>query len=280
MRVNSFSLITDYCRHNKKLLNQSGELKRKFIDLNLFNLNFVTHCYNTNTFYLATERIILLTEDGSHTVNIPCLNVTYHSMHGAVQESRHVFLKTGLQYFIAQNKKAETINVFEIGFGTGLNALLSLQAAIQLNQKIIYQTIEAEPLLMNEVDKLNYTSFINKNLQESFLALHKYEWNEVIIVHNLFSFQKIKSGLEQFEANQKFHVIYFDAFDPNVQPDMWTETVFRKMFGMLYENGILVTYCSKGNVRRAMQTAGFTVQKLKGPPGKREIVRAVKTKPR
>lgn len=224
------------------------------------------------------SRIIELTEDGSHTISIPELNVTYHSKHGAIQESKHIFIKEGLQYLLNKNifNKDEQINVFEVGFGTGLNAFLSLNEAILQNKKIFYQCVEPFPLSIEEAEKLNYVSVLDKNLQQYFLQLHECSWNEKVLIHPLFLFEKLKVELQNFSTEKKFLLIYFDAFDANAQPEMWTSTIFKKMFDILFENGILVTYCSKGVVRRNMQTAGFTVEKLKGPPGKREIVRAKK----
>jgi tRNA U34 5-methylaminomethyl-2-thiouridine-forming methyltransferase MnmC len=226
---------------------------------------------------LDSKRIIQITEDGSHTIAIPEMHVTYHSKHGAIQESIHVFIKEGLQYFI-ENKHSsnQTIHVFEVGFGTGLNALLSLQEAIRLNQKMFYQTIEPYPLSSEEVDELNYGSLLNEDLKQSFIAMHACEWNKDVQLHLLFSFKKIQTQLQQFETAQKFHVIFFDAFDPNTQPDLWTKPIFKKMFDMLCTNGVLTTYCSKGVVQRTMKAAGFSIKKLKGPPGKREIIRAIK----
>ena len=160
-----------------------------------------------------------------------------------------------------------------------MNAWLSLNEAIYFNKKINYCAVEPFPLFVEEAEKLNYTSFANKNLQEYFLQLHTCNWNEEILIHPLFLFEKIKVQLQNFSTNKKFHLIYFDAFDPNAQPELWTENIFKQMFDMLYSNGILVTYCSKGIVRRAMQAAGFSIEKLKGPPHKREMVRAVKIKP-
>jgi tRNA U34 5-methylaminomethyl-2-thiouridine-forming methyltransferase MnmC len=227
---------------------------------------------------MCNHRIIQLTEDGSHTVSVPSMNVTYHSKRGAIQESKHVFIKAGLQYFIEENGylSGEAIRIFEMGLGTGLNALLTLQHVIHLDQKIIYQTIEPYPLSSEEIAGLNYPDLIKEDLKQSFYEMHQSEWNKVVELDPLFLFKKIKTGLEQFQITDKFHVIYFDAFDPNVQPEVWTENAFKKMFDMLYPNGLLVTYCSKGIVRRAMQAAGFNIEKLKGPPGKREIVRATK----
>jgi tRNA U34 5-methylaminomethyl-2-thiouridine-forming methyltransferase MnmC len=227
---------------------------------------------------LKLERIIQLTEDGSHTILIPEINVTYHSKFGAIQESKHVFIKEGLQYFLSIHavNKDESLNIFEIGFGTGLNTWLSLNEAIHLNRKINYCAVEPFPLSVEEAGKLNYASILDKDLQKYFLQLHQCEWDEEILIHPLFLFEKINIQLQDFSINKKFHLIYFDAFDPNAQPELWTENVFEKMRDILYPNGILVTYCSKGIVRRTMQAAGFSVEKLKGPPHKREMVRAVK----
>jgi len=224
------------------------------------------------------ERFIQITEDGSPTVSIPEINVAYHSRHGAIQESQHVFIQSGLQYVFNKNfcSVNKAVHIFEVGFGTGLNALLSLQFAKQYNQKILYETIEAFPLSIEESNHLNYPLLIDENLQEYFKLMHACEWNKEIIIHPLFSFKKIKEELQQFETTQQFNLIYFDAFDPTVQPELWKENIFKKMYAMLYSNGILTTYSSKGIVRRAMQAAGFTVEKLNGPKGKREIVRAVK----
>jgi len=230
---------------------------------------------------LKLKRIIQLTEDGSHTILIPEINVTYHSKFGAIQESKHVFIKEGLQYLLNADlfKKDDVLNIFEVGFGTGLNAWLSLSEAIRLNRKINYCAVEPFPLSIEEAEKLNYASFADKDLQKYFWQLHQCEWNEEILIHPLFLFEKINIQLQNFSTSKKFHLIYFDAFDPNTQPELWTENVFKKMFDILYSNGILVTYCSKGIVRRAMQATGFSVEKLKGPPHKREMVRAVKIKP-
>lgn len=229
---------------------------------------------------MKSNRIIQLTEDGSHTIAVPELNTTYHSKHGAIQESMHVFIKHGLHFLLKSlTAKTETINVFEVGFGTGLNVWLSLNEAIEHDKKIFYQTIEPYPLSIDEAEKLNYPLTINKDLQKYFFQLHTCEWNKEILIHPLFLFEKLNVSLQNFTTSKKFHLIYFDAFDANAQPEMWTENIFRKMFDILYSNGILVTYCSKGIVRRAMQVAGFNVEKLIGPPGKREIVRAVKNWP-
>ncbi|HEX5151169.1 MAG TPA: tRNA (5-methylaminomethyl-2-thiouridine)(34)-methyltransferase MnmD [Parafilimonas sp.] len=227
---------------------------------------------------MYNDRIIQLTEDGSHTIAIPVMNVTYHSRHGAMQESIHVFIQSGLRYFISNNEplSSKTIQIFEQGFGTGLNALLSLHEAIQTGQKISYHTIEPYPVTIEEAAQLNYGDIINKDLKEYFYQLHACEWNKEVWIHPLFSFKKINVALRQLEIPEQFHIIYFDAFDPEAQPELWTEFIFKKMCDLLYPNGILVTYSSKGKVQRAMKAAGFSIEKLKGPPGKREIIRALK----
>jgi tRNA U34 5-methylaminomethyl-2-thiouridine-forming methyltransferase MnmC len=227
---------------------------------------------------MITEKFIQLTEDGSHTIAIPSMNVTYHSRHGAVQESMHVYIETGLLYYSSGNNilPGNTINILEIGFGTGLNAVLSLQQALKLNKKITYQTTEPFPLSTQEILKLNYKTFIPPAITAYFYAMHACAWEVQVDLHPLFSFQKTKTTAEQFKSTQHFNIIYFDAFDPVAQPALWTESVFKNMFELLHNNGILVTYCSKGSVQRAMKAAGFHIEKLKGPPGKREIIRAKK----
>ena len=227
---------------------------------------------------MCNDRIIQLTEDGSHTIAFPAMNVTYHSRHGAIQESMHVFIQAGLRYFIDNKKPSfnEGLQIFEEGFGTGLNALLSLHEAIQTGQKISYHTIEPYPIAIEEACQLNYAHMINKDLEEYFYRLHTCEWDKEVAIHRSFSFKKINATLQQFETSAQFHLIYFDAFDPEAQPELWTDFIFKNMYNLLYPNGILVTYSSKGIVQRAMKAAGFIIQKLKGPPGKREIIRALK----
>jgi len=159
---------------------------------------------------LTNNRKIQVTEDGSHTFFMNGMQVTYHSKHGAIQESKHIFIQAGLNYFIDENARSvtEAINIFEVGFGTGLNALLSLNAAINCNIKINYTTIELFPLLPEEFVQLNYAALINKELQESFIAMHECEWDKVVELDSLFSFKKIKIDLHEFQTQQQFHVIY------------------------------------------------------------------------
>lgn len=220
------------------------------------------------------ERYIQTTSDGSHTVAVPELQVTYHSIHGAIQESMHVFIEAGLKPLLKQD---ETIHIFEMGFGTGLNALLSLQQVLQVNQKIFYYAVELFPLQSFEYQELNYAEQLkDDSLQSYFLQMHECEWEKDIAIHPLFTLHKTNQSLLSISTNQLFNLIYFDAFSPNAQPELWTQQVFEQMFQLLQKKGVLVTYCSKGDVRRTMLAAGFTVEKLKGPPGKREMIRAAK----
>ncbi|MFT4153378.1 tRNA (5-methylaminomethyl-2-thiouridine)(34)-methyltransferase MnmD [Parafilimonas sp.] len=222
------------------------------------------------------KRIIQITQDGSHTIAIPSKNIAYHSIHGALQESMHIFMKCGLRHCINSLPQNKPVYVFEMGLGTGLNALLAWKEATLLRQKIIYCAVELYPLTTAEANSLNYDSFMEgHNMHLS--AIHNAAWNTFTVLNEYFSFEKTNIDIQAFHTTKKFHIIFFDAFDPNAQPELWTEVVFKKMFGMLHTHGILITYCSKGAVQRAMKAAGFTIEKLKGPPGKREIIRAKKT---
>ncbi len=222
------------------------------------------------------ERKIILAEDGSHTISIPEMNVTYHSIHGAIQESQHVFISAGLEPLIG-NFTGPQLAVFEMGFGTGLNALLTYIEAEKQNLKIYYETIEPFPLNENEVKTLNYCRQLNRSdLQPIFERFHFCEWEKEIELSPLFTFKKTISDLLNFKPIKLFELIYFDAFDPRVQPELWTKEVFEKMFSILSPNGILVTYSCKGDVRRAMLSAGFTIEKIPGAKGKREMIRGRK----
>ncbi len=212
------------------------------------------------------QKQVIKTNDGSSSIFIPEMNVTYHSIHGAMQESKHVFIEAGLKPLLNQNK---TIHIFEMGFGTGLNALLSLQNAINHQQKINYTAIELFPLTIDEAGTLNYSD-------ENFMQLHQCDWEKDVELNDYFTIHKIHQSLLNYSTNKKFDLIYFDAFDPNTQPELWTKEIFEKLFLMLELNGILVTYSSKGIVRRVMQDAGFSVKKVSGPPHKREMIRAKK----
>ena len=225
------------------------------------------------------ERNTIITADGSSSVAIPSMNVTYHSVYGAIRESSHVFVEAGLNHFRSRNKGREKqpLAIFEMGFGTGLNALLTLIESEHSDQQIFYETIELYPLEAMQIASLNYCSQLNRNdLQRKFVQMHEAEWGEEVRITPQFILRKSKVDLLEFQPTRTFEVIYFDAFDPGVQPDLWSKEVFRKMFSILEPGGILVTYSSKGDVRRAMILAGFEIEKIPGPPGKREMIRAAR----
>lgn len=212
------------------------------------------------------------TADGSVTIAIPELQVTYHSKHGAIQESMHVFIEAGLRPLL---HRQEALRIFEMGFGTGLNALLTMIEAAQQHQKVYYEAVEAFPLEKELVTKLNYCEQ-TPDWQDKFEQLHTSLWSQPATLTPWFTLQKHSTALFNYSTNQPFNLVYYDAFAPNAQPELWTVDAFTQLFSLLDDQGILVTYCSKGDVRRAMKAAGFTVEKIPGPPGKREMIRAKK----
>ena len=224
---------------------------------------------------------IQVTEDGSHTLFSEMAGQTYHSSHGAVQESRHIFISQlmGQQSMV----NGQQLSVLEIGFGTGLNALLTAQWARENGVKVDYTTIELYPLKEEVYRELNYGKLLGD--EGLFLRLYKAEWDVgwVEVTEN-FAIRKCKSDIVEWLRNaqctmhnaQLFDVVYFDAFSPDAQPELWTEEVFQNVYALMKEGGVLMTYCAKGDVRRAMLAAGFRVEKLQGPPGKRHILRAGK----
>ncbi|CAN5870040.1 tRNA (5-methylaminomethyl-2-thiouridine)(34)-methyltransferase MnmD [soil metagenome] len=222
------------------------------------------------------ERKVTLTEDGSSTVFNSTLKQHYHSIHGAVQESQHVFLKMGFEKI--QHPKLN-IAVLEIGFGTGLNAfLVLLKCIVEMNRIVSYTSLEAFPLEEEEFTALNYAEALNfRDQQDKFLALHRAEWEVPTAIENGFTLLKKKIKLEDFIPEQtSFDLIFFDAFSPEAQPELWTEEIFKKLYEGMKPGGILVTYCAKGQVRRDLIAAGFSVERLEGPPGKREMLRGRK----
>lgn len=221
------------------------------------------------------KREIIVTKDGSHTVGLPEMNVTYHSSHGAIQESMHVFIEAGLFYQLSRSGfQGLPLHVLEMGFGTGLNAFLTAIEAEHRKIDIHYTAIEKYPLTLEEAGKLNYSGTLGH--RDLFNQLHHCLWENEVAVSPYFTVRKEQTDLQSIAPGRSFQLVYFDAFAPSAQPELWTEDIFKKLYDMMTEKGILVTYCSKGMVRRAMQAAGFTVTKLPGPPGKREIVRAEK----
>lgn len=226
------------------------------------------------------KRIIERTEDGSATLFVPELNEHYHSVKGARTESQHIFIDMGLKASTAIQP-----HILEIGFGTGLNALLTLETAEQEKRPVHYTGIELYPLSWEEVDILNYSD------NPLFKELHTTSWNKDVNITPCFTLHKIKGDVNRVisdkqlavigepPANYSFDLVYFDAFAPEKQPEMWSEELFRNIYACMNDNGILTTYCAKGVIRRLLQAVGFTVERLPGPAGgKREILRATKTK--
>src|SRR3989339_178829 len=217
-------------------------------------------------------RQIILTSDGSHTLFVPLLGEHYHSIHGAIQESRHVFIQTGLGPLNAP----KCIKILEIGFGTGLNALLAMQFAHQHQIEILFTTIEKYPLRKDEFSQLNYGSVLGEEWIPYFQQLHECPWEQLVPISEAFSIQKIRADLLTASFIETYQIVFFDAFGPDKQPDLWTVTVFEKLYKSLEKQGVLVTYSAKGQVRRNLKAAGFEVERLPGPPGKREMLRATK----
>ena len=211
----------------------------------------------------SRTRELMQTADGSFTLFIPEVQETYHSTHGAVQESMHVFIENGLK---ACDK--EMIRVLEVGLGTGLNAMLTLQYA---TKKIDYCALEPYPLSKEILNEL-----VTSGSDQFEMKFHASNVGEWISIQENFSFVRMEVGLEEFSSEEKFDVIYYDAFGPRVEPGLWTLERMQQCFNLLNEGGVFVTYCAKGEVRRNLQAAGFVVERLAGPPGKREMLRGVK----
>lgn len=221
------------------------------------------------------KRRVITTGDGSKTIQIEDWNEQYHSKHGAIAEAKHVFIKSALYHYIQDNSETKDISILEMGFGTGLNAMLTKIEAERLQLKINYVGIEAFPISSDEVGAMNYSQLLDID-EDDFLGLHKIDWEKSSPISDAFTLTKINSKFQEVAFKNRFDLIYFDAFGPRVQPELWTETIFISMHRALKKNGVLTTYSSNGNARRAMLAAGFDVEKIPGPPGKREMLRAMK----
>jgi tRNA U34 5-methylaminomethyl-2-thiouridine-forming methyltransferase MnmC len=215
---------------------------------------------------------IRVTGDGSKTIFLPELNETYHSSNGAVQESRHIFIENGLDLV----EKQGAIRILEVGFGTGLNALLSAGWAETNNQMIHYIGIEANPLRPELCFQLDYPRHIGQNSEKIYDALIHCDWEMDNQLSTHFSIQKREVKIQDFQAIEPIDLIYFDAFGPRVQAEMWDVTILEKMFQSLNSGGALVTYCAQGQFKRDLKAIGFILESLPGPPGKREMTRAIK----
>ncbi len=219
------------------------------------------------------EREIIKTRDGSTTIHIKEWDECYHSRFGAIQEAQHVFIKNGLSLF-----ENQSVSILEIGFGTGLNAFITFLESPKFNQTINYVGVEAYPISPDEVLSLNYVSELNAEMDRSiFEKMHACNWEEKNVLSHHFLLTKRNQFFAAITDIEKFDLIYFDAFGYDVQPELWSTEIFKKMFDALKPSGILVTYAARGVIKRSMKEVGFTVEKLEGAPGKREMFRARKS---
>lgn len=218
------------------------------------------------------ELRIIETADGSHSLYHEKLHETYHSTHGARRESEHVFLRNGLD---AVNRTERIITILEVGFGTGLNAWLTALEAPKHNLQIRYTTLEPLPLQEDIYLQLNFHEG-DPQQQALLIALHQAEWQRTVKISDNMFITKLTDKIQNYHTDEKFDLIYYDAFGPPAQPEMWTPQIFTSLYNMMHSNGIFVTYCAKGQVRRDLQESGFVVERLAGPPGKREMLRARK----
>ncbi|RCS26427.1 SAM-dependent methyltransferase [Polaribacter sp. WD7] len=215
------------------------------------------------------KREILITSDGSTTIHLPDWNEQYHSKNGSINETYHVFIKNGLQQVTSND-----VSILEIGFGTGLNCFITY---LEHQKNINYVGVEAYPVTLEEIEKMNFISVLKAEKEsETFQKIHSVSWEENHQISTNFWLTKRKQFFEDITDINTFNLIFFDAFGARVQPQLWTVSIFKKMYAALKKDGILVTYSAKGSVRRAMQEVGFTVERLPGPPGKREMLRAIK----
>lgn len=218
------------------------------------------------------KREIVETKDGSHTIFIPEWNESYHSKNGAIQEAKHVFIQAGLSLF-----KGKSVSILEIGFGTGLNAFITFLESKEANQHINYVGVEAYPVVLEEVEKLNYVEKLKALSEQAvFNTMHTSNWENEIELSSLFKLTKRKQFFQDINDIDMFDLVYFDAFGFDLQPELWTEEIFRRLFNAMKNDGVLVTYACRTPIRKAMLSVGFEVEKLPGAPGKREMLRATK----
>jgi tRNA U34 5-methylaminomethyl-2-thiouridine-forming methyltransferase MnmC len=218
------------------------------------------------------KREIVETKDGSHTIFIPEWNESYHSKNGAIQEAKHVFIQAGLSLF-----KGKSISVLEIGFGTGLNAFITFLEAKEVNQQINYVGVEAYPVVLEEVEKLNYVKELKADKEKAvFQKMHTSNWEHETELSSFFKLNKRKQFFQDIKDVDSFDLVYFDAFGFNLQPELWTEEIFKNLFVAMKKDAVLVTYACRTSIRKAMLAVGFRVEKLPGAPGKREMLRAFK----
>ncbi len=217
------------------------------------------------------KRELRLTSDGSPTLYVPELDETYHSMHGSVQEARHVFIENGLRFVAAESKQ---VNILEVGFGTGLNALLTAQYAKENALSVHYIGLEAYPVEESIWKEINYVN--EPDASAFYFKMMELPFGETNVCHPNFTLNKIASRIQEWVSSEKFDLIYYDAFGPKAQPEMWALAIFEKLYALLNPGGAIVTYCAQGQFKRHLKSLGMRVEALPGPPGKREMTRGVK----
>ena len=218
------------------------------------------------------KREIIITDDGSTTIRIPDWDENYHSTHGAIQEAKHVFIKNGLDLF----QKQDSISILEIGFGTGLNAFITFLETLN-KEKVNYVGVEAYPISTEEIAQMNYVTELQAPQYKAiFDKMHACDWESQQKITNNFTLTKRKQFFQDIEDKEQFDLIYFDAFGFPLQPELWSEAIFKKMYEALLPKGTLVTYACRSSIKNAMLSVGFSIEKLPGAPGKREMLRATK----
>ena len=219
------------------------------------------------------QQILKKTADGSFTIYLPEMDEQYHSMNGAFTESMHVFIDQGYLFHNGKNP-----SVFEVGFGTGLNCLLTIFQAQQLKRPTIYYSAEKYPFKEEVIKKLDYGSMLSDEARYWFEKIHSCPWEKEVKISNYFRLCKIKTDITANASlpDRNFNIIYFDAFGPDKQPEMWTSEIFERIAMITLKDGIFVTYSAKGQVRRDLVAAGFTMERLPGPPGKKQMLRGIK----
>jgi len=223
------------------------------------------------------ERKKIITGDGSVSLHVPTLNQTYHSRHGALTEAQYVYIQQGLAFW-HQQTQASSVSVFEMGFGTGLNALLAAAYAEQQQLSIYYETLEKYPLSPEELSSMDYDQLLKGDTTtQIFHQIHQCSWEVTQAVPPFFELLKKKMGVEEYASKTLFDLIFYDAFGHHAQPELWGTERMQKCYELLRPNGVWVSYCAKGSVRRSLQEVGFVVERLPGAPGKREMLRAVKS---
>lgn len=217
---------------------------------------------------------ILNTSDGSNSISSKNFDATYHSIHGAIEESMHVFISAGLRYKHLNGSKS--LKIFEMGFGSGLNAYLSALEANKLKVNIEYHSIELHPVPKEIYEQLNFHESLEDSTKEDFIKLHKAKWDELIPINSYFSLKKLQADLEQIEIDADYDLIFYDAFAPSCQAQLWEEEIHTKLYRSLLPSGALVTYCAQGKFKRILKGLGYSLDKLPGPGKKHEMTRAVK----